>query len=300
MGQLMVSASPGHRVSAARAKAVIAAASAACSSAESLAEHRGQVAATAGGDGAHGPPARGGQGQVGLAAVLRTHGALDQPGGLEPVDHPQRGGRGDVQGRASSVRLVELPAESTTSIRYWGSVTPLAPAIERAETATSAREDGQHGVDDRVQVASRAVVTGLAVTASVLRSRPVSGHGSPVSALGLHTRIDCICKCDVDESGLCRASPSCGRDGSGCSVLALLVGVGAGLGAVVFRYMIEGLTRAVHRLRRLRRPRARRQPARARGSAGGSSCSPRWSPASSTARWCTGSPARPAATACPR
>ena len=148
MGQLMVSASPGQRVSAARANAVIAAASAACSSAESWLSTADEVAAATRGDGAHGPPPRRGQGQVGLAAVVRMHRALDQPGGLEPVDHPHRGRGRDIQGGRERRSGWSRPRDRTTSIRNCGSVTPLAPAIERADTATSAREDSQHGIDD--------------------------------------------------------------------------------------------------------------------------------------------------------
>ena len=84
----------------------------------------------------------------------------------------------------------------------------------------------------------------------------------------------------------------------GLMVLALLVGVGAGLGAVAFRYMILGFTYLFTGHATTAR-RATRQPVLP-GWVSGSSCSRRWWRVCSTVHWSAASRRRPAGTACRR
>ena len=139
--------------------------------------------------------------------------------------------------------------------------------MDRAETATRAREDASTAstTSSIARVADRGWFRLARAHRFALLVRVVPSLAISLYQLKLHNA-----KCGrntycADSEG---SSPV---RGVGLLTLSLLVGVGAGLGAVAFRYMIEGGTHAVHRLRRLRRPRPCRQPARPVARAVGSS-----------------------------
>ena len=103
------------------------------------------------------------------------------------------------------------------------------------------------------------------------------------------------------QAGGARVATLLRSSNSGLLLLALVVGAGAGVGAVVFRWLIKTFTLCCPATQDYAAAPGSRQPARCPGWAAGS-----WSRAPVVAgllvraRWCTSSPGRPAATACPR